>query len=85
MKYSFPLALHLSRGHDWLATNNWLVMFHSYDCNSIFAPDLGGHLISMGAFGTAGYFAYKWDVRAGELLAQKRAEIAARRQESTAE
>ena len=41
--------------------------------------DLGGHAISMGAFGFAGYWAYKWDVRAGELLAAKRAEIAARR------
>lgn len=33
----------------------------------------------MGAFGFAGYWAYKWDIRAGELLAEKRAEIAARR------
>ncbi|KIP07637.1 hypothetical protein PHLGIDRAFT_127517 [Phlebiopsis gigantea 11061_1 CR5-6] len=41
--------------------------------------NLGGHAISMGAFGFAGYWAYKWDIRAGELLAEKRAEIAARR------
>jgi len=46
--------------------------------------NLGGHVVSMGVFGTAGYFAYKWDVRAGELLAQKRAEIAERRQQSGA-
>ena len=36
----------------------------------------------MAAFGFAGYWAYKWDVRAGELLAIKRAEIAARRGQS---
>ena len=41
-------------------------------------PDLGGHLIAMGVFGYAGYWAYRWDLRAGVLLAEKRAEIAAR-------
>jgi len=40
----------------------------------------GGHAIAMAVFGYAGYWAYKWDVRAGELLAQKRAEIAEARQ-----
>ncbi|KAF8150661.1 hypothetical protein B0H34DRAFT_801600 [Crassisporium funariophilum] len=40
----------------------------------------GGHILSMGAFGFAGYWAYKWDIRSGELLAQKRAEITERRQ-----
>lgn len=33
----------------------------------------------MGVFGYAGYWAYWWDVRAGEILAEKRAQIAARR------
>lgn len=44
-----------------------------------FDVDLGGHAISMGVFGYAGYWAYWWDVRAGEILAEKRAQIAARR------
>ncbi|KAF8071882.1 hypothetical protein FPV67DRAFT_1411468 [Lyophyllum atratum] len=35
----------------------------------------GGHLLSMGVFGFAGYWVYKWDQRAAELLAQKRQEI----------
>lgn len=34
----------------------------------------------MGVFGYAGYWAYKWDIRAGELLAEKRAQITERRQ-----
>jgi hypothetical protein len=33
----------------------------------------------MGVFGYVGYWAYKWDLRAAELLAQKRAEILERR------
>jgi len=40
----------------------------------------GGHLLSMGAFGYAGYWAYKWDIRSNELLAEKRQEILERRQ-----
>jgi hypothetical protein len=38
----------------------------------------------MGVFGYAGYWAYKWDIRAAELLAAKRAEIAQRRQKQIA-
>ncbi|KAI0342796.1 hypothetical protein BDW22DRAFT_1330406 [Trametopsis cervina] len=40
----------------------------------------GGHAIAMGAFGFAGYWAHKWDERAAELLALKRAQIAARKE-----
>lgn len=39
------------------------------------SADLGGHALSMGAFGFVGYWAYRWDERAGVLLAAKRAEI----------
>ena len=46
----------------------------------ILAIDPGGHLISMGAFGSAGYWAYKWDIRSRELLEEKRQEILERRQ-----
>ena len=38
-----------------------------------------GHVIAMGTFGFAGYWAYQWDKRAAVLLAEKRAEIAERR------
>jgi hypothetical protein len=38
----------------------------------------------MGVFGYAGYWAYKWDLRAAELLAEKRAEIKERRQKQIA-
>lgn len=38
----------------------------------------------MGVFGYAGYWAYKWDIRAAELLAQKREEIRERRAQTTA-
>ncbi|KDQ59311.1 hypothetical protein JAAARDRAFT_206228 [Jaapia argillacea MUCL 33604] len=34
-----------------------------------------GHLVSMGVFGFAGYWAYQWDVRAAELIAEKRSQI----------
>ncbi|KXN91619.1 hypothetical protein AN958_12471 [Leucoagaricus sp. SymC.cos] len=44
----------------------------------------GGHLIAMGVFGYAGYWAYRWDLRAAELLAQKRAEIRERRGQAAA-
>jgi len=41
----------------------------------------GGHLISMGVFGFVGYLAYKWDLRAAELIGEKRASIAERRRQ----
>lgn len=41
-------------------------------------------MIAMGVFGYAGYWAYKWDLRAADLLAEKRAEIAQRRQRQLA-
>ena len=44
------------------------------------AIDPGGHLLSMGVFGFAGYWAYKWDIRSNELLVEKRQEILERRQ-----
>ncbi|KAF8896277.1 hypothetical protein BD779DRAFT_1668099 [Infundibulicybe gibba] len=44
----------------------------------------GAHLISMGVFGYGGYWAYRWDQRAGVLIAEKRAEIAERRQKQIA-
>jgi hypothetical protein len=40
----------------------------------------GGHLLSMGVFGYAGYWAHKWDIRSRDLLAEKRQEILERRQ-----
>ena len=45
--------------------------------------DPGGHVIAMGVFGYVGYWAYKWDVRAAVLLAQKREEIRERRAQRT--
>ncbi|KAL5526462.1 hypothetical protein ACEPAF_8185 [Sanghuangporus sanghuang] len=45
--------------------------------------NLSGHAIAMGVFGYGGYWAYKWDLRAAELLSQKRAEIEARRQSAS--
>ena len=39
----------------------------------------------MGAFGGLGYFVHQWDKRAAQLLAEKRAEIAAARQGAGAE
>jgi len=39
----------------------------------------GGHLIAMGVFGYAGYWAYHWDQRAAVLLAEKRQQIQERR------
>jgi len=42
--------------------------------------NIGGHAFSMAAFGYLGYWAYKWDIRAAELIAVKRAAIAENRQ-----
>ncbi|KAI0319225.1 hypothetical protein OF83DRAFT_1055420 [Amylostereum chailletii] len=39
----------------------------------------GGHVLAMGAFGFAGYWAHVWEERSTELIAQKRAQIAERR------
>ena len=33
----------------------------------------------MGVFGYAGYWVHQWDIRAGEILKEKRTQIAARR------
>ncbi|KIY44143.1 hypothetical protein FISHEDRAFT_52377 [Fistulina hepatica ATCC 64428] len=41
-----------------------------------------GHILSMTFWGAAGYGVYNWEVRSAELLAEKRAEIAGRRQAS---
>ncbi|KLO08927.1 hypothetical protein SCHPADRAFT_588956 [Schizopora paradoxa] len=42
--------------------------------------NIGGHAFSMAAFGYIGYWAHKWDIRAAELVAEKRAAIAESRQ-----
>lgn len=47
--------------------------------------DPGGHIISMLAFGYAGYWAHQWDERAAVLIADKRAEIAERRRQRIAQ
>ncbi|TFK18121.1 hypothetical protein FA15DRAFT_561410, partial [Coprinopsis marcescibilis] len=39
----------------------------------------GAHIIAMGAFGYAGYWAHKWDVRAAEIITDSRIEIEERR------
>jgi len=39
-----------------------------------------GHLIAMGVFGYAGYWAHVWDVRAAEILEEKQAHIKEQRQ-----
>jgi len=44
----------------------------------------GGHLIAMMVFGYAGYWEYKWEVRADELIALKRTEIAEQRKREVA-
>ena len=51
--------------------------------NSDFAcvrADFTGHIIAMGVFGYGGYWAYRWDIRAAELIAEKRAQITERRE-----
>ena len=40
--------------------------------------------MSTAAFGFVGYWAYKWDERAAVLIAEKRAQIAARREAAAA-
>ena len=42
--------------------------------------DPAGHVASMAAFGTLGYFVHHWDIRVQELLAIKRADITEKRQ-----
>jgi len=42
--------------------------------------NLKGHAIIMTLFGYGGYWAYRWDQRAAVLIAEKRAEIAERRE-----
>jgi len=44
----------------------------------------GGHLIAMGVFGYAGYWAHKWDVRAKEIIADAKQEITDRRRQELA-
>ncbi|KAJ2926814.1 hypothetical protein H1R20_g10283, partial [Candolleomyces eurysporus] len=39
----------------------------------------GGHIIAMGAFGFAGYWAHKWDIRAAEIIAEKKSLLEERR------
>ncbi|KAH9928271.1 uncharacterized protein B0H18DRAFT_1117956 [Fomitopsis serialis] len=46
--------------------------------------NLAGHAVSTAAFGFVGYWAYKWDERAAVLIAEKRAQIAARREAAAA-
>ncbi|EPT01426.1 hypothetical protein FOMPIDRAFT_1105935, partial [Fomitopsis schrenkii] len=41
--------------------------------------NFAGHVLSTAFFGFVGYWAWRWDERAGVLLAEKRAQIAARR------
>jgi hypothetical protein len=47
--------------------------------NSTQFSDLGGHALAAALFGYGGYLAYKWDVRSGELLQDRRREIEERR------
>jgi hypothetical protein len=46
----------------------------------VFLSDPSGHLIAMGVFGYAGYWAHVWDVRAAEILDEKQAQIKEQRQ-----
>jgi hypothetical protein len=48
------------------------------------AQDPLGHVIAMGMFGFAGYWAHQWDERSQVLLAEKRAQITERRQRQIA-
>ena len=40
---------------------------------------MSGHAIAMGTFGFIGYWAHRWDVRAGELLKIRKDQIAEKR------
>lgn len=52
----------------------------------MFVPkDPAGHAIAMGVFGYGGYWAYRWEIRSAELIAEKRAEIQERRQQRAAQ
>ncbi|KIK62953.1 hypothetical protein GYMLUDRAFT_163482 [Collybiopsis luxurians FD-317 M1] len=46
--------------------------------------NLGGHALAMGVFGYGGYWAWRWDQASAELIAKKKAEIAASRKERLA-
>jgi hypothetical protein len=70
---SFLTFLSLFFLHDfWFAR---ALFFHSHR-----RTDPGGHIISVLAFGYLGYWAHRWDERASVLIAEKRAEIAKRRE-----
>ena len=43
--------------------------------------DPAGHVIAAVSFGTLGYFEHHWELRADELIALKREEIAQKRRE----
>ncbi|KAK0235971.1 hypothetical protein EDD85DRAFT_953847 [Armillaria nabsnona] len=42
--------------------------------------NMTAHAVSMGAWGTFGYLAWQWDQKAGGIIAQKKLELAERRQ-----
>lgn len=44
-------------------------------------PDFSAHVVSMGVFGYAGYWAWRWDQYATVLIQQKKAEIQQNRRE----
>ncbi|KAL0573220.1 hypothetical protein V5O48_008740 [Marasmius crinis-equi] len=46
--------------------------------------NMAGHAISMGVFGYAGYWAWRWDIKSAELIAQKKIELAERQKERVA-
>ena len=57
------------------------VFFSSHpaiNMSDAFLSDLAGHAIAMGAFGYAGYWVHRYEIRTNELIAWKRAEIQAR-------
>lgn len=45
------------------------------------STDPTGHVLAAMTFGTLGYFEYHWELRADELIALKREEIAQKRKE----
>ncbi|KAG7089458.1 hypothetical protein E1B28_011143 [Marasmius oreades] len=38
--------------------------------------NMAGHFIAMSIFGYGGYWAWRWDIKAAELIAKKKVEIA---------